>query len=600
MRRGCVGVLGTLGALVTLAVSPVPVQAGPVPDAAATAPAPALTLNGSIVFEGIGPSDSHSRIYRLDGDGTGATPLTTSLVASEPSFSPSGREIAFSGYDGPARKIYVMNADGTGAEDISPTGGSHHDPAWSPDGEEVAYADEPHYLGLASYDGGGQGVFYLPTGVADPSYSPDGRYVIFTSSTEDHLKEAIYRMDAATGALVRLDWTETFRIDDPVYSPDGRFILYGGSSPQGAGVVRVAADGTGSPVLLAPDGAEPAFSPDGMFILFTGVGQTLWRMTADGGSPVNLTPPGLFVQSPSWGLLPCGGLEPTVLGTGGPDHLVGTPGPDVIEGLRGPDFIDGGGGADVICGGLGPDTVSYADHELDVTVDLDGVSGDDGSAEDGPPGLRDTVAGDVEHVVGGYGDDVLTGGSGANTLTGGPGDDALSGVGGVDTLTGSSGDDVLVGGDGNDRLFGLTGLDGLDGGGGQDSLDGGNDADSLDGGAGIDTATYATRTTGVVVTLGAGLGDDGNAVDGPVGYRDTVALTVERLIGGRGNDSLVGSAGDNRLTGGLGADRLRGLGGVDTLLAADGVADLLIDCGAGTDVTAVVDAGLDPAPVSCP
>src|SRR5262245_814893 len=52
----------------------------------------------------------------------------------------------------------------------------------------------------------------------------------------------------------------------------------------------------------------------------------------------------------------CGGLAPTIVGTGGNDIINGTNGRDVIVGLGGADTINGMGGDDVICGGAGPDT----------------------------------------------------------------------------------------------------------------------------------------------------------------------------------------------------------------------------------------------------
>ncbi len=53
------------------------------------------------------------------------------------------------------------------------------------------------------------------------------------------------------------------------------------------------------------------------------------------------------------------------------------------------------------------------------------------------------------------------------------------------------------------------------------------------------------------------------------------------------------------LTGGPGADSLFGRTGLDTLIANDGVADLVISCGADPDNPAIIDVGLDPAPISC-
>lgn len=109
-----------------------------------------------------------------------------------------------------------------------------------------------------------------------------------------------------------------------------------------------------------------------------------------------------------------------------------------------------------------------------------------------------------------------------------------------------------------------------------------------------------TRLSRVIATIGSGSGNDGGVEDGPVGFRDTLAPTVENLTGGSGNDSLTGNDLANVLVGGLGADSLFGLAGVDTLNAADGIADTVIDCGADTDNVALSDSGIDPAPVSCP
>jgi Ca2+-binding RTX toxin-like protein len=51
-----------------------------------------------------------------------------------------------------------------------------------------------------------------------------------------------------------------------------------------------------------------------------------------------------------------------------------------------------------------------------------------------------------ENVVGGAGDDTITGNSLANILTGAAGNDTLNGGGGNDTLFGGDGNDLLIGG----------------------------------------------------------------------------------------------------------------------------------------------------------
>lgn len=173
-------------------------------------------------------------------------------------------------------------------------------------------------------------------------------------------------------------------------------------------------------------------------------------------------------------------------------------------------------------------------------------------------------------------DDYLSGGNGKDTLIGGPGDDFLTGGNGKETMFGGFGDDYLTGGIGKDILYG---------GFGDDVLNGGAANDILDGGSGNDTATYATATTGVEVTLAvAGAQNTGGA------GTDTL-VSIENLVGSNFGDSLTGDAlanmlnglsGNDTLNGGLGNDTLNGGSGNDTLNGGFGN-DLLVG-GFGRDV----------------
>ncbi|HSI33898.1 MAG TPA: choice-of-anchor D domain-containing protein, partial [Tepidisphaeraceae bacterium] len=97
---------------------------------------------------------------------------------------------------------------------------------------------------------------------------------------------------------------------------------------------------------------------------------------------------------------------------------------------------------------------------------------------------------DMERIVGGTGDDFITGSDAANSFSPGAGDDTVLAGPGNDTVDGDSGDDSLAGEGGDDQLAGQSGNDTLLGGTGDDAFIT-NDlaADTLDGGAGTDTAT---------------------------------------------------------------------------------------------------------------
>ena len=81
----------------------------------------------------------------------------------------------------------------------------------------------------------------------------------------------------------------------------------------------------------------------------------------------------------------------------------------------------------------------------------------------------------IANVIGGSGNDPITGDAWPNVLDGGAGNDSLGG---------KASDDTLNGGTGNDSLIGGTGLDTLNGGEGSDSIAGNEDGDTAYGNQG--------------------------------------------------------------------------------------------------------------------
>jgi Ca2+-binding RTX toxin-like protein len=238
----------------------------------------------------------------------------------------------------------------------------------------------------------------------------------------------------------------------------------------------------------------------------------------------------------------------TLTGGGGNDTLLGGAGPDNLYGGSGNDLLDGGAGADDYHGGIGTDTVTYASRTKPVTVDITDAPGEIG--DDGESGEKDFIHVDVENVIGGAGNDTLTG-------------TFLNGFkpGGFTT------NNRLVGGPGNDRLIGLDGNDVLDGGAGKDVLIGG---------LGSDTADYSSRAESLKLSL------DGIANDGAVGENDLISADIENVNGGRGNDLITGDANANSLSGNGGADEIHGGAGNDRLSGGGGIDHLFGDAGDDT------------------
>jgi Ca2+-binding RTX toxin-like protein len=237
------------------------------------------------------------------------------------------------------------------------------------------------------------------------------------------------------------------------------------------------------------------------------------------------------------------------------DTVYGGAGHDVVAGDDGADTLSGDEGHDYISGHGGLDTVTYATELMPVAVSLDGAY------NDGLAGEGDNVLPDVENVIGGAGNDTITGSDGPNTLVGGDGMDTLSGLGGADFLDGGAKNDVLIGGDGPDTLDGGADGDKLFGEGGYDTLRGGIGSDQLDGGADGDTADYSKSAQAVFVDLSTGTSSGEGA--------DTFKA-VENAYGSNFADTLKGNSNPNTISGFGGNDTLIGFGGADHLFGADG------------------------------
>ncbi|MEW6645851.1 MAG: cadherin-like domain-containing protein [Pseudomonadota bacterium] len=160
------------------------------------------------------------------------------------------------------------------------------------------------------------------------------------------------------------------------------------------------------------------------------------------------------------------------------------------------------------------------------------------------------------------GDDYLDGGAGNDSLYGGVGNDQLYGGSGNDYLEGGAGDDLLVGGYGRDRLHGGAGGDIL-------IIDADDDPYDINGGDGFDTAFI----------------DDDRGMWFHAGLAE-----VEKVVGGKGADTLIASAGGTLLIGGGGADTLIGGVGDDEIhVDREDLQSGYVTGGEGLDTALVAD-----------
>ncbi|MGQ9586377.1 MAG: TolB family protein [Anaerolineae bacterium] len=244
-------------------------------------PTPTSGPTGRIVFE----DAPGGNLYVVGADGMGPRRLTQGM---DPAWSPDGEWVAFVRWQ-ERPGLYLIRADGSG-ERLLCGAPQVRTPTWSPDGEQIAFAIQKGGKPEREYRFGNR-VFILPadpywrlalvevdTGAyrdlpsdfhsLAPAWSPDGEWLVYAGDP------GLQRLEVASGAQKLA--AEGLHLAAPAWSPDGRWIVYQAYEHDHWDLfVRPAWSGEATPLTPpsalageAPDNVSPTFSPDGQWIAF--------------------------------------------------------------------------------------------------------------------------------------------------------------------------------------------------------------------------------------------------------------------------------------------------------------------------------------------
>jgi TolB protein len=180
---------------------------------------------------------------------------------SAPSWSPDGSKLAIALSKDGHYQVYVINADGSGLRRVSNSNGIDTEPQFSADGQSIYFTSDrsggPQIYKMSAAGGNATRVTFNGNYNISPRVAPDGKTLAWISQRDGGF--SLYAMDLASGQELRLADGAT----EPSFSPNGKYIMYATKGGGRTSLAVVSVDGRVKQRLTTQAGniREPNWGP---------------------------------------------------------------------------------------------------------------------------------------------------------------------------------------------------------------------------------------------------------------------------------------------------------------------------------------------------
>lgn len=230
----------------------------------------------------------------------------TDQVGTEfyPSLAPDGKTFVYASGGAGKLDLFLQRVGGRDPSNLTgDSAGDDTEPAFSPDGERIAFRSSREASGIYVMDATGKNVRRVSDGGFHPSWSPDGREIVFSEAGQDspsvRVSSALWIVNVATGAKRLLTEMDAMQ---PAWSPGGKRIAFWFLPPSVGrrDVATISRDGD-EPVVITKGAAtnwNPVWSPDGKYLYFASDrsgNMSFWRVAIDEDTGEALSEPEVIV-----------------------------------------------------------------------------------------------------------------------------------------------------------------------------------------------------------------------------------------------------------------------------------------------------------------